>query len=591
MTTYHQFVEDFKTEESYQNLKKNPKAISKAAAGLMKQIEDAGTTLQEVMYAHAMENGVVMANAVGDRIYDGLMAAYDTEEDSEKKSLIKALLDHFRVNIDDPENTAIGNYACDELVKILKYHSAQIGVIPSIISVNINHEQRRKTSQFFTEKCPFESWKILRRGTVVLYKMQSGEYQFARVNMDVRIVNELMEVPCNISVDEQKIISVHWKDLIVVPAEVVDPVSFGGSLNGICKDCAAVEVNKILKEMDDFFIVRLKELLNIDIGFVNKRDALRRKHVTAIKEIYTKMKELDETALTDFNDEITETLRVKLSSLVDLIRRGVLPTYILLQHRTKMEIIRVDYREWAMKNYSYQLKKIDGLIKMLSKEKETVCNGTLIKEMQDWQDKVLNDGIMKVLNDNGYDDSVSLAASGQNIEGMNYNKFITEQVLMNINDPTIQRCIDEVVTEITTKLTHYLNRLRSVALSRIKVKDVKEMKDEEAIEQINNWIDINHADPISMALSDVVSEMKRVVDLLNPTAEGCKSIRDMFIGGINEIDLKLIDLIQRNQQQNKGTLDSFGFKLSGSDLPTDPGLSLAPHIKMRRWLNKQQMQN
>ncbi|KAL7716651.1 Portal protein [Entamoeba marina] len=540
------------------------------------------------MYAHAIENGVVMSNVVGDRIYNGLALAISSEEEKEKREKIINFHEHFERYIDDPENTAVGNYACDELVRILKYHQKCIGIRSSIIDINLNHELRRSPNDLFTSKDrPFESWKLLRRGTLALHQMESGEYIFCRVSRDYRLTNEIYEIPVEIDTTG-KIISVSWTKLIIVPADVADSSSFGGSLNGLCKDYAAVKVSQILSDVNEIFMQKLREEFNVDIGFLTKVDSLRRKHVTAIKEVHTKMVALNDIQLTNCFEEVTEILRSKLSEMVSLVRRGVVPTYVLLQSRTKIEIIRVDYREWARKRFSAMLKTTEKLIKALSKEKDAILSGALIKEMGEWQNNLISEKALQLLVEMGFDSSLaSVTNMPPNIEGLLYNKSVIEQIIQNQNQEHVVECITTLKKEITKKLSDYLSKLRGIALSVMKTKDVKEMSDEEALKIINNYVQVNSLDDNIISLQMITDEMNRIVIFLNAGneqrigGEEMKSMSDMFFDNLRIKLQQISDLLENNKDKNQ----------LKKRQTVDHGLVLAPHVKLQRWLQKQQMQN
>ncbi|BFU21058.1 hypothetical protein EHI8A_030490 [Entamoeba histolytica HM-1:IMSS-B] len=591
ITAYKQFISDYQSDTTFQSTKKVPKNISKSIITLVKQIKECNTTLQEVMYAHAMKEGFVMSNNIGDRIAEASLLAYNAEEDKEKKEMIQIVKEHFNINIDDPENTAIGNYACDKLVQVLKFHCNQIGIRASIIDVNISHENRRKNTSYFTKDCSFDAWKILRRGTIVLYKMSAGEYQFARVAKDCRLVNEIMDVPLYISADETKQIGICWKELLIVPSEVVDPNSFGGSLSAICKDCAEVMMIKIMNEMNDFVMNKLNTDFKIDVSVLCKKDNLTRRSVKKIKSVQEQLKGLSENTLSDFYEEVTETLRVKLSSMVDLVRRGVVPTYVVFQNRPKRDIIMgVAYLEWARNKYSQILKNTDKLIKVLSKEKELILNGSLPNEMKEWQQQILSEKSMELLSEYGFDDSIVLNNS-TNIEGVLYNKFVIDQLLSNLNEPSIDKEIQTLLTEMTDKLLNYFAKLRSTAVSVSKLGD-KGKSDEQIIELLTTFIASNKEEPVDSSLQLIVDEMKRVLDLIKSSdkqhnnKEEEKGIYALFVDILQNLSQQYSDCIE----QNKEAIERFNEEpYIEKKQNIDQGLSLAPHVQMQRWLSKKQV--
>lgn len=591
ITAYKQFVDDFKTDEIYQNVKKQPKNISKNIIGLMQKIQQNNVTLQEVMYANAMKEGYVMTNEVGDRIKEGSKIAYEAEEEKEKKELIWTVLDHFRKFKDDPENTVIGNYACDKLVSILKFHTQQIGVKAGIIDVNLKHEQRRNPNHCFKRPLAFEYWKILRIGTIVLYEMESKEYQFARVAKDCRITNEVMDVPLYINADETKMICVEWKKLIIVPSDVVDPATFGGSLHPICKDCADVMMKQIISDMNDFIINKLKDEIGIDISFINRKDSLNRKSVNKIKQIIEQLKTIGELTLNDFFDEVTETLRVKLSSMVDIVRRNVVPTYIIYQNRPKRDIIMgVDYLRWAKNRFEGMIKNIERLVKVLSKEKDSIIEGTLINEMRQWQYQVMYDKCIELLSDNGFDESISLKNTS-NIEGVLQNKFIIDEYLLIINNDDIKSNIDKFLEDVLEKLTHYLSKLKATGSSITKINE-KGKNNSQFIEALESYVDANSEDPWVPTLQMIIEEMGRVNDLIlaenfqSMESEGRRSAFELFVDVLKLIQQEYEECIEQNQE----AVNKFNDETSIEKRQTiDGGLSLAPHVQMQRWLSKKQM--
>lgn len=588
LTTYKQFIDEYKTDESYQSIKKQPKNISKSIVNLITKINQQQTTLQEVMYQHIMKEGYVMTNVIGDRIYEGSILAIENEEEKDKQEMIRIVKHHFEKHVDDPENTVVGNYASDKIIQILKNHNEIIGIKAGIIDVNLKHEQRRKLTSNFTKHCAFESWKILRRGTIVLYEMENKEYQYARVSSDYRITNEVMDISLYITADETKMISVPWTKLLIVPSDVVDSESFGGSLNAICKDCSEVMMRKIIEEMNNFMIAKINEDFKIDISFVNKKDVLTRKHVKKIKMIQEALKALNDNVLGDFHDEITETLRLKLSAMVDLIRRNVVPTYVVFQSRPKREIIMgVDYLNWSKSKLSQIIKSIDKLIKSLNKEKDSIVTGVLTKEMREWEKRILTDKSIELLSLNGFDESIQLDNTA-NIEGVLYNKFIIEEVLANVNEPFIKKDIDIFCNVFLETLTNYMAKLRYTAISIAKIDD-RNLTNQQVISQLNTYVSMNGNE---MNLEFIINEMLRVNEYLLASetqlieSEGKKTVFEVFVDAIKEINSQYTECIDQNVNAIKKFNEEYIIERRQE---MDGGLSLAPHIRMQRWLRRKQM--
>ena len=118
------------------------------------------------------------------------------------------IVNWFEDHIDEPDSHLLGLTVDDEVYDIMTQHYKEHGLFEIIADNNIRYMQRGRVNL-----SGYESWRILRKGSIVIYLDQRV---FGRVVKDVRIINENTPIEIYANREESSIISLTVKEVYVM---------------------------------------------------------------------------------------------------------------------------------------------------------------------------------------------------------------------------------------------------------------------------------------------------------------------------------------------------------------------------------------
>ena len=414
--------------------------------------------LAQILRERTETTALSIDHHLADKFFRSSNALFKEEGSSDANCVedLKTIRNWFDHHIDEPDGHLLGLTVDDEVFEIMTQYYREHTVFETLADNSIHYAQRGRVSLN-----GYESWRILRRGAIVIYLEQKV---FARVVKDVRIINENTPIEIYPNREESTIVSLRLKDVLLMPSEAVNPANYAANNCGcLVKDREKTIVREVLNSFDDVLMDGMKAELDID---VRPKEYFTRMDYQNLLSSFEKFSKLAKDKKNKFVQKYIGILKQKIET--KKMEIGMESGYIYYpswkRERNGVYVDEMKFITQKLDDYKIELQ---GYKNEVEKQPQSLLQQLSFDSFTEKRDNAVKNAFINYMKKFGFvpdsfDDQVAMKCP-KNIETIYSNKIILDSILIDLyKDPLFTEFLEQQIGYIRRQTDNYIMKLMVV---------------------------------------------------------------------------------------------------------------------------------